>query len=50
MAKKKQTVTLDEDQRKTLREHCEETGLKISTVVGKGIDLYFKQIEKEKQK
>ena len=42
----KQNFTIEEKQMKMLRKHCEDTGLKMSTVVRMGLNLYFKTQEK----
>jgi len=38
----KQNFTIEEKQMEMLRKHCEDTGLKMSTVVRMGLTLYFK--------
>lgn len=47
MAMVKQHFTIEKKQMETLREYCEQSGFKMSTIIRKGLDLYFKQIEKE---
>ena len=45
---KKETFTIDEDRMKLLRDHCKETGMKMSVVVRLGLDLYFTREHKKK--
>lgn len=46
----KQNFTIEEKQMKQLREHCKNTGLKMSTVVRNGLKLYFIREYKKKEK
>jgi hypothetical protein len=47
---KTQNFTIDDKRMDRLREHCEKTGLKMSTVVRMGLDLYFIREHKKEKK
>jgi hypothetical protein len=46
----KQNFTIDKRRMEKLREHCKETGLKMSVVVRMGLDLYFIREAKKRSK
>jgi hypothetical protein len=46
---KRETFTIDDERSKTLRDHCKETGMKMSVVVRMGLDLYFIREGKKKK-
>lgn len=48
MTMEKRTFTLEQDQIKKLNEHSQKTGLKMSTIVRMGLNLFFiREFKKE---
>ena len=46
---KKETFTIDQERMQKLRDHCKETGMKMSVVVRMALDLYFVRESKEQK-